>query len=156
MAPIVGFIVASIPLRIAGQNVHKRVEHYYKYNVSELRLGVVDRLNARLGICIGLMNGAAYFVLDQFFLFNLAYWSTQMAAKPPIQPLLVRLANQLGRDCSPLASPKRRARWARCRRIFTGWRICQDCSCKIRIFGTRLADILVWCHCGSATICNRW
>ena len=98
LAPIIGFIIASIPLKVAGQYVHKRVEHFYKYRASDLQQALYERLNIRLGICIGLMNGAAYFVLISFFIFNLAYWTTQVGAKSANQPLLVRLVSQMGWD----------------------------------------------------------
>jgi len=98
LAPVCGFILASIPLKVAGHWVHLRVEHFYKYKAGELRQALWTRLNVRLGICIGLMNGAAYFVLVSFFIFNLAYWTTQLTATAAGQPLLVRLVNQLGDD----------------------------------------------------------
>ena len=98
LAPVLGFIVGSIPLKVAAHYMHNRVEHFYKYNAGELRLALWERLNARLGICVGLMNGAAYFVLISFFIFNLAYWTTQVSAKPANQPFAVRLVNQLGND----------------------------------------------------------
>jgi hypothetical protein len=97
LAPVVGFIVASIPLRIVAHKVHQRVEHFYKYKAAELRLALWERLMARLGICIGLMNGAAYFVLVSFFIFNLTYWTTQMSARGS-EPLLIRLVNTMGDD----------------------------------------------------------
>jgi len=97
LAPVFGFILGSIPLKVAGQSVHHKVEHFYKYQAGDLRLALWTRLNARLGICVGLMNGAAYFILISFFIFNLAYWTTQMAASPN-QSLLVRLMNSLGND----------------------------------------------------------
>jgi hypothetical protein len=92
----VGFIVASIPLKVAGHLVHQRVEHFYKYRAGDLRLSLWSRLNSRLGICIGLLNGMMYFVLISFFIFNLAYWTTQAAAESTDQPMLVKLANNLG------------------------------------------------------------
>ena len=98
LAPVFGFILASIPLKIVAHQVHRRVEHFYKYNAGDLRLALWGRLNARLGICIGLMNGAAYFVLISFFIFNLAYWTTQTSATAASQPLTVRLVNKLGED----------------------------------------------------------
>lgn len=97
LAPVAGFIVASIPLKVAAHMVHQRVEHFYKYHAGDLRLALWTRLNSRLGICIGLMNGTAYFVLISFFLFNLTYWTTQAAARGS-QPLLIRLVNTLGED----------------------------------------------------------
>jgi hypothetical protein len=96
MAPVAGFILASIPLKVAAHFVHQRVEHFYKYNAGNLREALYLRLNARLGICVGLMNGAAYFVLVSFFIFNLTYWTTQAAAGTGEQPLTVRLVNNLG------------------------------------------------------------
>ena len=98
LGPVVGFIVASIPLKVAAHYLHNRVEHFYKYNAGDLRLALWLRLNARLGICVGLMNGAAYFVLISFFIFNLTYWTTQMTATAATQPMTVRLVNQLGND----------------------------------------------------------
>ena len=98
LAPVVGFIVASIPLKIVAHKVHQRVEHFYKYQAGELRQALWERLVARLGICIGLMNGAAYFVLITFFIFNLTYWTTQMTATAASQPLAIRLVNKLGED----------------------------------------------------------
>ena len=98
LAPVAGFILASIPLKIVAHKVHQRVEHFYKYDAGELRLALWTRLTARLGICIGLMNGAAYFVLISFFIFNLTYWTTQMTATAASQPLTVRLVNKLGED----------------------------------------------------------
>ena len=68
LAPVTGFIVASIPLKVAAHYVHHRVEHFYKYHAGDLRQALWERLNSRLGICIGLMNGASYFVLVSFFI----------------------------------------------------------------------------------------
>ena len=36
LAPVVGFIVAAIPLRIVAHKVHQRVEHFYKYQAGDL------------------------------------------------------------------------------------------------------------------------
>lgn len=97
LAPVVGFIIVSIVFKVIGQPVHGKVEHFYKYNAGDLRLALFERLNARLGICVGLLNGALYFVLITFLIFNLTYWTTQVAVAPN-QPLAIRLANQLGTD----------------------------------------------------------
>lgn len=96
IAPIIGFIVASIPVWVAAQYVHNRVEHFYKYRAGDLRLMLWSRLNARLGICLGLINGAAYFILLSFFIYNLAYWTKQSTPDAATPSLTVRLANRLG------------------------------------------------------------
>ena len=96
LAPVVGFIVGSIPLKVASQYVHRRAEYFYKYKAGDLRLALWARLNSRLGICIGLLTGATYFVLVSFFIYNLTYWTTQAAADEDLQPLPIRLVNNLG------------------------------------------------------------
>jgi hypothetical protein len=99
LAPVVGFIVASIPLKVVGHLVHNRVEHFYKYNAGELRLALWIRLNTRLGICLGVLNGLVYFILISFFVFNISYWTAQAVhdpSSPSDQPLPVRIVNYLG------------------------------------------------------------
>jgi Colicin V production protein len=97
LAPVVGFLIVSIVFAVAAQPVHKKVEHFYKYTAGDLRLALWERLNTRLGICVGVLNGALYFVLITFLVFNLGYWTTQTAVAGK-QPALIRLASQLGTD----------------------------------------------------------
>jgi uncharacterized membrane protein required for colicin V production len=97
IAPIFGFALISAAFKVAAFSVHKKVEVHYKYQAGDLRLALWERLNRRLGLCLGLANGALYFVLVSFFIFNLAYWTAQVAMSPK-QPALVRLVNQLGSD----------------------------------------------------------
>ena len=97
LAPVLGFILVSILFKVAGQPVHNKVAHFYKYQAGELRLALFERINARLGICVGLLNGIAYFILISFFIFNLTYLTTQ-AAGGAQKSVFIRLVNQLGRD----------------------------------------------------------
>ena len=97
VAPIGGFILVLVVFKVIAQNVHKKIEVYYRYKAGDLRLTLWERLNARLGICVGLLNGALYFVLVSFVFFNLAYLTSQTAVAAN-QPLPVRLVNQLGTD----------------------------------------------------------
>ena len=97
LAPICGFILVSIVFTAIGFKVHRQVEVFYKHKAGELRQAMWQRLNTRLGICVGLLNGAAYFVLISFVIFNLTYLTTQVAVADN-QPLMIRVANQLGND----------------------------------------------------------
>jgi uncharacterized membrane protein required for colicin V production len=98
LAPIVGFIIVSVAFKVAAQSVHHRVEHFYKYKAGDLRLALWTRINTRLGICVGLMNGVLYFILISFVIFNMSYWTTQVTATPAKQSIVVRLVNDLGED----------------------------------------------------------
>lgn len=96
LAPICGFIVISIIFAVIAFNVHRKVDHFYRYNAGELRLALWERLNSRLGICIGLLNGAIYFTLISFFLFNLTYWTTQISAGAKQTSFMVKMLNNAG------------------------------------------------------------
>jgi len=99
LSPVIGFIIATIPLRIASHFVHVRVEQFYKYKAGDLRLALWERMNSRLGICLGILNGSLYFLLLSFYVFNLTYWTTQVvppASRSDGLPLPIRLVNSLG------------------------------------------------------------
>jgi hypothetical protein len=97
IAPILGFIIAKIPFTAVSVIVHKKIEVFYKYKAGDLQLALWERLNARLGICIGLVSGLIYFVLLSFFIFNASYWTTQVTTTQD-PPLVVGLVNKMGND----------------------------------------------------------
>ncbi len=97
LAPLCGFILVSIIFTAVGFKVNRQVEVFYKHKAGELRHAMWKRLNTRLGIYVGLLNGAAYFILISFVIFNLTYLTTQVAVADN-QPLTIRTANTLGHD----------------------------------------------------------
>ena len=97
LAPLCGFIVVQIIFAIAAFSLHRKVEHYYKYDAGDLRLSLWERTNGRLGLCLGLLNGAAYFILVSFVIFHLAYLTTQVATAAK-QPAVIRLVNRMGTE----------------------------------------------------------
>lgn len=97
VGPVVGFLLISIVFSVAAQPAHKKVDHYYRYTAGDLRQALWQRLNTRVGICIGVLNGALYFLVTCFLFFNLSYLTSQISVSPK-QPFLVRLANNLGEE----------------------------------------------------------
>jgi hypothetical protein len=93
--PILGFFLVWIIFMSIGIEVHRRVAVYYKYKAGDLRLGLWERLNKRLGACVGVLNGVAWLVLISFVLFNYSYWTTQIAPSPN-EGKMTRLINNLG------------------------------------------------------------
>jgi hypothetical protein len=76
---IVGFLIVYSVFVAGGLEVHRRVSVYYKYKAGDLRLALWERLNLRLGACVGVLNGTAWLILISFFFFNLSYWTAQIA-----------------------------------------------------------------------------
>jgi len=97
LGPLEAFALVLILFKIAGSVVHHKTEMHYKYHTDELKFALWERLNHRLGLCLGVLNGTAYFVLICFVLFNFSYGTVQIASSDA-QTRTTRLINQLGRD----------------------------------------------------------
>lgn len=96
LAPVLGFLLVSILFSVLAFNVHRKVDVYYRYQAGDLRLAMWERLNTRLGICLGVLNGVIYFILISFLVFNLTYWTTQVAAGSKQNSFIIRAVNSLG------------------------------------------------------------
>jgi uncharacterized membrane protein required for colicin V production len=94
VAPVVAFLVVLTLFKWGGHELHRRSEAHHKHSVSELEFSIWTRLNTRLGICVGVLNGAAYLVLLIFVIFNIGFWSVQVAASD-LEPMSTRLVNSL-------------------------------------------------------------
>ena len=97
IAPVFGFWAVNAAVKYGAFQLHRKVDIHYKHKTSELEQSLWLRLNSRMGLCVGLFNGAAYLVLISFLIYNLSYWTSQMA-NGANQPLPVRMVNQLGAD----------------------------------------------------------
>lgn len=95
LAPICGFLLVYVILMGIGFEVHRRTYVYYKYKAGDLRLALWERLNLSLGGCLGVINGTAALVLISFVLFNLTYWTVQVAPSQE-EPKTTRILNELG------------------------------------------------------------
>jgi len=97
LGPFIVFVILLAAFKVLALAVHKKVDVYYKYKAGDLRLALFERLNARLGACLGLLNGLAYLVLISWVAFLFSYWTTQMSSEEG-DPKMVRLLNRLGKD----------------------------------------------------------
>lgn len=101
-APLIAFVLILVVFKAAGFFVHRKVELFYKYKAGDLRLAVWKRLNSRLGACLGLFNGTAYLLLVSFVIYNVSYWTVQMASGSD-EPFAFRALNRLGNDLEDTA-----------------------------------------------------
>ncbi len=95
--PFIIFVIVLIIFKIAGFFVHQKVDVYYKYKVGDLRMGLWNRLSARLGLCLGLANGAAYTILISLVIYVFSYGTTQMVTGDN-GATSVKMLNFLGKD----------------------------------------------------------
>ena len=97
VAPIVGFLIVLTVFKMMGNYFHRQSEVHHKHKVSELELSIWTRLNHRLGLCVGVLNGTAYMVLLAFIIFNLGFWTVQVASSET-EPVTTRVLNNLAKD----------------------------------------------------------
>jgi hypothetical protein len=97
LGPLIIFVLISVIFKVAALMVHQKVDVYYKYHAGDLRLALWERLNRRLGLCLGLLNGALYSILIAMVIYPLSYWTVQMATSDS-DPKAVRYLNWMGRD----------------------------------------------------------
>src|SRR5580765_2411814 len=69
VGPLVVFVIFSIIFKITAAAVHHKIEMHYKYHAGDLRMALWERLNQKLGLCLGFFNGAAYLVLIAFIIY---------------------------------------------------------------------------------------
>ncbi len=94
---MLGFLLVLTLVKVAGFMVHQKVDVHYKYKTGDLRLSLWERINSRLGGCLGLLNGVAYIVVFAMCIHALSYWTVQLASSEGDSKSM-RLVNKLGRD----------------------------------------------------------
>ena len=97
LSPFIVFVILLSLFKSAGFFVHRKVDVYFKYKTNELQQMLWVRLNRRLGLCLGLVNGLVYLVLISFVIYDFSYWTAQVAPSDG-EARSVRLLNQMGRD----------------------------------------------------------
>ncbi len=79
LAPMVVFLVILTMFKVGAFAIHRQVEVYFKYKAGELIFALWERLNKRIGACLGILNAAAYLVILSTVIYVLGYWGVQMA-----------------------------------------------------------------------------
>jgi hypothetical protein len=97
LPPCIGFLLVLTIFKIVGYVLHKKAEVHFKYKANEVQQAMWERLDHRLGLCVGLFNGAAYLVLLSAAVYLLSYWTYQVAT-PDSDPRTLRFINQMGID----------------------------------------------------------
>lgn len=97
LAPLIVFVLISIAFKVGALALHQKVDVHYKYKAGDLRLALWERLNARTGLCLGLLNATAYLVLITAVVYPLSYWSYQFGNNDG-DPKWMKLLNRVGQD----------------------------------------------------------
>jgi len=96
LGPFIAFIVILAAFKIAGHFAHRKVDVYYKYKAGDLRMGLFNRLNRRVGIAVGIINACVYLVLISWVVYAFSYFTYQIA--PEGAAWSVRTLNTAGEN----------------------------------------------------------
>jgi hypothetical protein len=80
LGPVAVFVLLMIIVKTAAIFVHKKVEHHYKYAVSDTQRMLWERLNQRLGTCVGVVNGTFYVLALSVLVYEAGYPLVQMSS----------------------------------------------------------------------------
>ncbi|HAV63515.1 MAG TPA: hypothetical protein DCY13_14250, partial [Verrucomicrobiales bacterium] len=97
LAPLAVFLIVSIGFKAAGQAVHKKVEVHFRYKATDTRLLHFERLMARMGAALGLLNGTLYFYVLCTVIYVGGYLTTQLTT-PENETAGTALVNRVAAD----------------------------------------------------------
>ena len=97
LPPFLVFIILLSAFKSLGLFVHHKVYVHYKYQRHEVHLILFERVNKRIGMCLGLLNGMAYLVLISLVIYDFSYWTTQVATSDE-EKWEVKMLNKMGHD----------------------------------------------------------
>ena len=92
------FLIVVIIFVIAGSVVHRKLVLHFKYKVDDKKYIAWQRLYSRLGLCLGLANGAVYFFLLMIPVYIGGYFTAEAASaesNPPAAQFLTKMRGDL-------------------------------------------------------------
>jgi uncharacterized membrane protein required for colicin V production len=95
--PFIAFCLISAIFKSIALAVHHKIEVYFRYKTGDLRFSLWERLNRRLGLCLGVINGTAYTVLLAFVIYVIGYWSVQLESTEGMN-FPARLVTRMAKD----------------------------------------------------------
>ncbi len=80
LVPGIVFLLLWIVFQIIAQTVHHKIELFYKYKTDDKSRYKFERMNDRVGLCVGLLNGVAFFMLAMIPVYVFGYLTVQVAS----------------------------------------------------------------------------
>lgn len=79
IGPIVAFLIIYIIFQVIAFTVEQKFEIFYKYKKSQKEQFKMERMNSRVGICLGLLQGVTFFILAMIPVYLFGYLTVQIA-----------------------------------------------------------------------------
>jgi len=105
LGPAIAFLIILILFKAGAAVLHRKVNTYYKYNDSDTQRMLFERMNARVGIPVGLCNGVIYFFVLCTAVYTLGYGTYQLANSEK-DSWTMKLVNRLNEDMKSTSMAK--------------------------------------------------
>ena len=76
---LIAFLIVLIAFKILGNVLHRKLSVFYKYKKDDKSYYRWSRMYSRVGLCLGLLNGAFYFFLLMLPIYIAGYFTTEVA-----------------------------------------------------------------------------
>src|ERR1043165_967504 len=97
LAPFLMFLVILIIFKGIAMAVNRKVVWWYKNKSSETKRMLWERMNARVGICMGVINGTIYLILICVVAYVMGYLTVQVGGSKK-DAFAVSTANSVAAD----------------------------------------------------------
>jgi hypothetical protein len=94
IAPALVYIFILVIFKVAGLSVQKKIDAHYKYNATDTRRQLFERLNQRLGICLGITNAVVYVFLLSIVAYVVGYFTIQVS-QPDRDSIGLKIVNMV-------------------------------------------------------------
>jgi hypothetical protein len=97
LSPLIVFLIALAVIKVGGFTLQRKVNLYYKHKTGDLKLALWNRLNPRLGLCMGMANVLVYLVLICVMIYPCSYAMVQLSTEDNAD-WSVKFINEAGRE----------------------------------------------------------
>jgi len=105
VAPFVVFVVVLTIFKVAAFMVHRKLDQYYKYKGSDTQRSLFERMNSRVGICLGLANATFYLLLISAVAYFFGYFTFQISAADK-DSFLMKQLNSMSQEMQSMGMQK--------------------------------------------------
>jgi len=105
VCPAIAFLLILTVFKISAFALHKKADGFYKYKASDTQRLLFERMNARVGIALGLANGLVYFYVIGTLVYSLGYLTVQVGSSDQ-DGWSLRIVNRLSTDMASTGMTK--------------------------------------------------
>jgi hypothetical protein len=98
LGPLLAFVLIQVIFKVSAFTVHRTVDTYYKYKASDTQRLLFERMNERVGPCLGVVNGTLYTMLIGVLATGVGYGTFQLSRGSDRDAFYITALNRIAQD----------------------------------------------------------